>query len=99
MDNWNESDLEKAQRCCNIQTSAELDELIVNEVFIKIAEPGDYEEAYRDYLAANPTELDWVSFKDFMEEIQEGYGGCDTLEIARLLVLSQGIYYDRDYCQ
>jgi len=95
---WDGSDLEIAKRCCNIDTFEEIEELIGNDIFIKIAEAGDYKGAYTDYLESNPKE-DWMSFEDFMNEINMGYGKCGTLEISRLLVLSNGIYYDREYCQ
>lgn len=94
---WEDSDLEIAKKCCNITTFEEIEELINNGVFIKVAEANDYEGAYKDYLNCNPEE-DWISFEEFLEEINMGYGRCGRLEISRLLVLSNGIYYDKEYC-
>ena len=94
---WKVSDISKVKLAYEIDSIEEIIELWENNSLIRIADTLDYEYAYEDYIKSNPL-LGYITYFDFIREIDKGYGTSDISEIARLLVLSNGIYYDNCYC-
>lgn len=39
-----------------------------------------------------------LSYEEFLIELKKGYGKSNYVQIARLLELSDGIFYDNSYC-
>ena len=89
-------DLEKIKTVLNL-SEKEFIGLIENNDIIKIA--NDYESAYKDFV---DFENDYggtnLSYEEFLIELKKGYGKSNYVQIARLLELSDGIFYDNFYC-
>ena len=89
-------DLEKIKTVLNLSEN-EFIELIKNNDIIKIA--NDYESAYKDFVDfENDYDGTDLSYEKFLIELKKGYGKSNYVQIARLLELSDGIYYDNCYC-
>lgn len=71
---------------------------------VKLVEKGEYKLLYEDYVEYEKSfENDYItskilSYEDFMKEFKKGYGKSGCIQVARLVELDDGIYYDRDYC-
>ena len=76
------NDLEKIKTVLNL-SEKEFIGLIENNDIIKIA---------NDYDGTN------LSYEEFLIELKKGYGKSNYVQIARLLELSDGIFYDNSYC-
>lgn len=89
-------DLEKIKTVLNL-SEKEFIGLIENNDIVKIA--NDYESAYKDFV---DFENDYggtnLSYEEFLIELKKGYGKSNYIQIARLLELSDGIFYDNSYC-
>lgn len=89
-------DLEKIKTVLNLSEN-EFIELIESNDIIKIA--NDYESAYKDFVDfENGYDGTDLSYEEFLIELKKGYGKSNCVQIARLLELSDGIYYDNCYC-
>ena len=89
-------DLKKIKTVLNLSEN-EFIELIESNDIIKIA--NDYESAYKDFVDfENGYDGTNLSYEEFLIELKKGYGKSNYVQIARLLELSNGIYYDNCYC-
>jgi hypothetical protein len=95
LENWNDTDVEILKGIYNIEYKEDCVALWENNNMIRIADAGDYNYLYEDFIWDNSIE---ISFNDFMEEFKKGYGNSDYMEISRLFELSNGIWYDEDFC-
>ena len=95
-ESWNDDDLKIIKTIFPyVETIEDCIELWKNNYIIRIADANDYDYAYKDYFQDNEIKL---SFIDFVEEFKKGYGNSDYVPIARLFALSNGIWYDNEYC-
>lgn len=95
--NWCQNDINLVKLAYQIDTIEEIIELWTNDSLVRIADTLDFEYAYEDYIKSND-KLSYITYGEFLKEINKGYGNSGTVEIARLLILSNGIYYDNDFC-
>lgn len=56
--------------------------------FMKIAEKGEYEKAYEDYLVYRGS---WISYSEFMLDFNKGYGKTAS-EISKYIETENGIF-------
>jgi len=96
-DSWKAIDISKVKQAYEIDSIEEIIALWEDNYIVRIADTLDFEYAYEDYIKSN-SEIDYITYEEFLEEINKGYGNSGRIEIARLLVLSNGIYYDNEYC-
>ena len=90
------NDLEKIKTVLNL-SEKEFIGLIENNDIIKIA--NDYESAYKDFVDfENDYDGTNLSYEEFLIELKKGYGKSNYVQIARLLELSDRIFYDNSYC-
>lgn len=70
-------------------------------LIVRIADAEDYKYAYEDFAKFEDGFEKEVSnkltFVEFMNELKKGYGKSDCVQIARLIELENGIWYDNDY--
>lgn len=92
---WTGQDLEKLKAIFEIETIDDIIYLWETNQIVRIADTDDYEYAYEDYLR-DENELN-VTLDEFKAELKKGYGKSKYLPIARLIELSNGIYYDNEY--
>lgn len=82
-------------------TNQSINTLIHDKDLVKIAEQGDYKRAYEDFIdfeSSYPEDLsNKLSFEDFKKELLKGYGNSSCLQVARLIILSNGVWYDNNY--
>lgn len=95
--NWTDMDVEKVRVAYDVECVKDVIELWENNSIVRIADTQDFKYAYEDYMKSYPVE-NCITYEEFLEEINKGYGNSGAIEIARLLVLSNGIYYDNEYC-
>lgn len=73
-----------------------------NNFIVRIADSKDYKYAYEDFAKYEDGFEKEVSnnltFDEFMTELKKGYGKSGCVQIARLFELSNGIWYDNEYC-
>ena len=73
-----------------------------NNEIVRIADAKDYQYAYEDFAqfedGFEKECRNELSFEQFMEELKKGYGNSGYVQIARLFELSNGIWYDNEYC-
>lgn len=73
-----------------------------NNEIVRIADAKDYQYAYEDFAQfENGFEKEArneLSFEQFMTEFKKGYGKSGCVQVARLFELSNGIWYDNEYC-
>lgn len=83
----------------DIKSKDELIDMLNENVIIKIADRNDYKTAYDDYVKDEKyyENENILSYDEFMNEFNKGYGVSGCLQIARLFELSNGIYYDNEY--
>lgn len=71
---------------------------------ILLAKKGDYESVFYDYVSFEKSyedeqiDSEILTFKEFLKEFKKGYGKSQVLQIARLIELDDGIYYDNEFC-
>jgi hypothetical protein len=95
-ENWSSEDFEKIKEIFpHVGCKEDCIELWKNNSMVRIADSKDYEYLYEDFIHETETE---ISFDDFMCELEKGYGKSDFIEIARIFELSNGIWYDNEYC-
>ena len=73
-----------------------------NNEIVRIADAKDYQYAYEDFAqfedGFEKEERIEISFEQFMTELKKGYGNSSYVQISRLFELSNGIWYDNEYC-
>lgn len=73
-----------------------------NNEIVRIADAKDYEFAYEDFAqfedGFEKEVKNELSFEQFMTELKKGYGVSGCVQVARLFELSNGIWYDNEYC-
>ena len=73
-----------------------------NNEIVRIADAKDYQYVYEDFVqfedGFEKEVRNELSFEQFMEELKKGYGKSGCVQIARLFELSNGIWYDNEYC-
>ena len=83
-------------------TDKDIKNMYENKEIIKIADKNDYLSAYEDFCKYEDGFDDEIktkiSYERFICELKKGYGESDCIQIARLFELSDGIYYDNEYC-
>ena len=90
------NDLEKIKTVLNLSEKEFIGLIEYNDI-IKIA--NDYESAYKDFVDfENDYDGTNLSYEEFLIELKKGYGKSNYVQIARLLELSDGIFYDKSYC-
>jgi len=95
---FNENDLTKLRVIFKgYEYDEDFESMIENQEIVKIAD--DYESAYNDFIKneeiyGKPN----ISYDEFLSELKKGYGNSDCVQIARLFELSDGIWYDNEYC-
>ena len=91
---FNEYDIQILQSIyTNVNTIDDIINLINNGSMVKISET--YINAYVDYV--NSSDSNILSYSDFVQELNKGYGNSSHVEISRLFQLSNGIWYDKEY--
>lgn len=73
-----------------------------NNEIVRIADAKDYQYAYEDFAqfedGFEKECRNELSFEQFMTELKKGYGVSGCVQVARLFELSNGIWYDNEYC-
>lgn len=73
-----------------------------NNEIVRIADTKDYQYAYEDFAqfedGFEKECRNELSFEQFMTELKKGYGKSGCVQVARLFELSNGIWYDNEYC-
>lgn len=73
-----------------------------NNEIVRIADAKDYQYAYEDFAqfedGFEKECRNELSFEQFINELKKGYGESDCVQVARLFELSNGIWYDNEYC-
>lgn len=93
---WTDEDVKTLQNVYEgIETTEDITDLYKSCVMYKVADKGDYHAAYKDYAEDTDNPVD---FYTFLHELQKGHGNSGIIDISRLVELSNGIWYDRDYC-
>jgi hypothetical protein len=86
----------------NSLTDKDIKNMYENKEIIKIADKNDYLSAYEDFCRDENNYNDdikiKINYEKFICELKKGYGKSDCIQIARLFELSDGIYYDNEYC-
>ena len=103
LDSWTDEDIEILKTVYpNLEEKEDAIELWACNTMVRIADCGDYEYAYEDFLLDHEDDPDQdgevISYEDFVRELKKGYGKSQHLEISRLFELSNGIWYDNEYC-
>ena len=70
-------------------------ECFIGGDFVKIAD--NVEKAYRDFIIEEK-EYNFITYSEFVRELQKGYGESKYVPIARCVLFNGGVYYDNDYC-
>lgn len=95
LDNWTDNDVEVLKGIYCIEDKEDCVTLWENNNMVRIADKGDYNYLYEDFIWENNVD---ISYNDFIEEFKKGYGNSNHVEIGRLFELSNGIWYDADFC-
>lgn len=73
-----------------------------NNQIVRIADSKDYEYAFEDFVSFEEgfekEARNKMSFDEFMVELKKGYGKSGCVQVARLFELSNGIWYDNEFC-
>ena len=97
INSWKQSDVDIVKTGYLVDTREDIIELWRQGYITRIADTNDYYYAYEDYILSG-CEIE-ISYEKFMEELNKGYGNSGIIEISRLMVLSNGIYYDMAFSQ
>lgn len=78
-----------------VTTNTCIQKLVDERAMVKVGDVDNLIDLYNDFVKDNDSHL---TFNEYVKEVEMGYGSSDYLDIARLLVLSNGIWYDNEYC-
>ena len=96
VESWTDEDFIKLKEIYQIESKEDVVFLWESNQIIRISDAKDYEYAYQDFLRDDNYVK--IGFDEFVKELKKGYGNSNYLPIARLIELSNGIYYDNEYC-
>ncbi len=101
--NYTKEDLEKLKKLFpeDVESIDDFIGLVEQNIFVRVADAYDYKGAYDGHIEFEKgfdKEFQCIMpFEEFLTEIKKGYGQSDYIQIARLICLSNGIYYDNEY--
>lgn len=81
-----------------VNLGVSLQTLVDDKVMVKIGDLDNLVDLYTDFISEYSEYGINITFDEYISELELGYGESDYLEIARLIVLSNGIWYDNEYC-
>ena len=96
-------DLRKMQKIFKNPAMTKSDIVIAwkNNEIIRIADAGDYEYVFEDFVKFEDgfeKELkNEITYETFLKELKKGYGKSGCVQIARLFELTNGVWYDNEY--
>lgn len=78
-----------------ITSNLDLKKLVIDKVMVKVGDVDNLIDLHNEFIGEHGSCL---TLNEYIDEIKLGYGESKYLDIARLIVLSNGIWYDNEYC-